>query len=156
MSRKDKARELFLAGYNCAQAVFAAFSDVMGLDEETALKLSSSFGGGMGRLREVCGACSGIFMAAGMLYGYTSPSDDAAKAEHYALIQRMAKEFRFEKNNGSIICKELLALQKKDDFSPNPTARTEDFYKTRPCVKYVEDASSILEAIIAEKENDSK
>ncbi len=151
MSRAEKARELFLKGYNCSQAVFAAFADIMKIDEETALRLSSSFGGGMGRMREVCGACSGMFMAAGMLYGYTDPSDDTAKAEHYALIQRMAKEFRYAKNNGSIICKELLALQSKADFSPAPTARTDEFYKARPCLKYVEDAAEILESILNEK-----
>ncbi len=151
MSRADKARELFLKGFNCSQAVFAAFADVMNIDESTALRLSAPFGGGMGRMREVCGACSGMFMAAGMLYGYTNPSDDVAKAEHYALIQRMAKDFRYKMNNGSIICKELLALQSSTEPSFSPTPRTDEFYKTRPCLKYVEDAALILEAIIDEK-----
>ena len=81
-----KAMELFLDGYNCAQSVFTAFCDLHGMEEKEALRLSSSFGGGMGRMREVCGALSGIFMAAGLLYGYDSPDDKDAKTEHYRRI----------------------------------------------------------------------
>ena len=94
MNHENKARELFRAGYNCSQAVLLAFSDVTGLDEKTAVTLSSSFGGGMGRLREVCGAVSGAFMVAGILRGYSDPTDHEAKKEHYALIQRIAQEFK--------------------------------------------------------------
>ena len=103
-----KAGELFREGYNCAQSVFCAFADDLGLDFETALKLSSSFGGGMGRLREVCGAVSAMFMIAGLKYGYTTPNNDNIKAEHYTRIQKLAEEFK--KRNKTIICRELLGL----------------------------------------------
>ena len=89
---EDKAKEFFLEGYNCSQAVFLAFSDELGIDQETALRLSSSFGGGMGRLREVCGAVSGMFMAAGVKYGYSDPKASDEKKEHYARIQKLAEE----------------------------------------------------------------
>lgn len=132
----------FQEGYNCAQSVFAAFCDVTGLDFQTALRLSSSFGGGMGRLREVCGACSGLFMAAGMLYGYDDPENPSAKASHYLRIQMLASEFR--KRHGSLICRELLAEQ-HPDATPNPTPRTEQFYQERPCARFVEAAAAILD-----------
>ncbi len=146
MSHSEKAVALFKSGYNCAQAVFVAFSDVTGLDEKTALMLSSSFGGGMGRMREVCGAVSGMFMVAGQLYGYSSPTDSAAIKEHYALIQRMAAKFREE--NGSIICRELLGI---DSDGATPTKRTDEFYKKRPCVELVKTCAEIMDEIIAEK-----
>ena len=148
MTHAEKAANLFKEGYNCAQAVFSAFCDVTGMDEKTALMLSSSFGGGMGRLREVCGACSGAFMAAGIMYGYCDPKDDAAKKEHYALIQEIAKRFK-EKNN-TIICRELIEGIAKDTL-PAPTPRTEEFYKVRPCLRFVMDAADILDEIIEEK-----
>ena len=137
MSHSEKAVALFKSGYNCAQAVFVAFSDVTGLDEKTALMLSSSFGGGMGRMREVCGAVSGMFMVAGQLYGYASPTDNVAKKEHYALIQRMAAKFREE--NGSIICRELLGI---DSDGATPTKRTDEFYKKR-CNIIIENTSDL-------------
>jgi len=147
----SKAKALFMEGYNCAQAVFLAFEDLYPIDRETALKLSSSFGGGMGRLREVCGAVSGMFMVAGVLYGYDSPVDHDAKANHYARIQGLAKEF--EKENGSIICRELLNLGEGKD-SPNPEQRTEGYYKKRPCAELVEIAAAIMEEYITKtKEN---
>lgn len=146
MSHSEKAVALFKSGYNCAQAVFVAFSDVTGLDEKTALMLSSSFGGGMGRMREVCGAVSGMFMVAGQLYGYASPTDNDTKKEHYALIQRMAAKFR--EKNGSIICRELLGT---NDSAPNPTERTDRFYKKRPCAELVAMCAEITDGIIAEK-----
>jgi C_GCAxxG_C_C family probable redox protein len=138
------AKELFSKGYNCSQSVFAAFCDETGLDIDTALKISSSFGGGMGRLREVCGAVSGMFMVVGMKYGYTDPFDKKAKTEHYKLIQDLAKQF--EKENGSIICRELLGLSVKADI-PVPEDRTESYYKKRPCAELVENAARILDAI---------
>ena len=106
MTRGEKAEALFKEGYNCAQAVLLAFSDVTGLDEKTAALLSSSFGGGMGRLREVCGSLSVAFAAVGILRGYSDPKDTEKKKELYALIQEIAAEFKEE--NGSIICRELL------------------------------------------------
>ena len=139
------ARELFEKGYNCSQAVFAAFCDETGIDFETALKISSSFGGGMGRLREVCGAVSGMFMVLGMMYGYSDPLDKTAKAEHYKLIQSLAMNFKTE--NNSIICRELLNLSVKTD-NPTPETRTEEYYKKRPCVELVEYAASILDDYI--------
>ena len=82
MDYREKAESLFLEGYNCAQSVFCAFCDDLGIDFETALKMSSSFGGGMGRLREVCGVVSAMFMIAGLKYGYTEPNNTTVKAEH--------------------------------------------------------------------------
>lgn len=137
----QKAASLFTEGYNCAQSVFCAFSDELGIDFETALKLSSSFGGGMGRLREVCGAVSAMFMIAGLKYGYTSPDDDKVKAEHYIRIQKLAEEFK--KTNNSIICRELLGLDIKEN-SPIPAKRTEQYYKDRPCEQLVKEAAYII------------
>ena len=148
MNHENRARELFRAGYNCSQAVLLAFSDVTGLDEKTAVTLSSSFGGGMGRLREVCGAVSGAFMVAGILWGYSDPTDHEAKKEHYALIQRIAQEFK--KNNGSYICRELLELPAGPD-SPEPEKRTEAYYHRRSCEDYVGIAARVMDEIIAEK-----
>ncbi|EDR97497.1 C-GCAxxG-C-C family protein [Anaerostipes caccae] len=107
----QKAMNLFKEGYNCSQSVFLAFKDLYGIDRHTALKLSSSFGGGMGRLREVCGSVSGMFLTAGILYGYDSPKDRSSKTEHYKRIQELARSF--EELNGSIVCRELLGLDQK-------------------------------------------
>lgn len=142
---EKRARKLFKEGYNCAQSTFCAFCDETGVDFETALKLSSSFGGGMGRLREVCGAVSSMFMIAGLKCGYTSNCDDKAKAEHYKLIQDLAKEFK--KKNGTIICRELLDLPEAAD-SYVPSVRTEEYYKTRPCENFVADAAEIISRIL--------
>lgn len=141
-----KAGELFREGYNCAQSVFCAFADDLGLDFETALKLSSSFGGGMGRLREVCGAVSAMFMIAGLKYGYTTPNNDNIKAEHYTRIQKLAEEFK--KRNKTIICRELLGLDIQED-SPIPSKRTEQYYKVRPCEELVKEAAYIISNHIA-------
>ncbi|MCI9082036.1 MAG: C_GCAxxG_C_C family protein [Lachnospiraceae bacterium] len=141
------AEENFRKGYNCAQAVFLAFRDLYDMDEETAAKLSSSFGGGMGRLREVCGAVSGMFMTAGMLYGYDTPGANQEKSEHYQRIQELAKAYEAE--NGSIVCRELLGLSQKRQ-EPVPEKRTDEYYKKRPCPKLVGMAAAIMEAYIAE------
>ncbi len=141
-----KAGELFREGYNCAQSVFCAFADDLGLDFETALKLSSSFGGGMGRLREVCGAVSAMFMISGLKYGYTTPNNDNIKAEHYTRIQKLAEEFK--KRNKTIICRELLGLDIQKD-SPIPSKRTEQYYKVRPCEELVKEAAYIISNHIA-------
>ena len=143
----QKAEENFLNGYNCTQAVFLAFSDLYQLDTETAARLSSSFGGGMGRLREVCGAVSGMFLVAGMLYGYDRPGDLEGKKEHYARIQQLAKAY--EEENGSIVCRELLKLDRKRDL-PVPEARTAEYYQKRPCKKLVRMAAAIMEQYIEE------
>jgi C_GCAxxG_C_C family probable redox protein len=149
----DLARELFRKGYNCSQSIFAAFCDETGLGIDTALKIASSFGGGMGRLREVCGAVSGMFMVVGMKYGYTDPSDKKAKTEHYRVIQDLAKQF--EKENGSIICRELLGLSKKAD-NPVPEDRTDSYYRKRPCAELVEQAARILDEYILNKKMEEK
>lgn len=147
-----KAEDLFLQGYNCSQSVFAAFSDEVGLDRETALKLSSSFGGGMGRLREVCGAVSAMFMIAGLKFGYCDPADRNAKAEHYKLIQHLAAKFQEE--NGHIVCRELLGLPNKPD-TPIPEERTQSYYKKRPCVELVKNAAKIMEEYLEENKHEN-
>jgi len=150
MSDREKtAKELFLKGYNCSQAVLAAFCEELGMDLETALKISSSFGGGMGRLREVCGAVSGMFMAIGLKYGYADPADKNAKAAHYKRIQDMAAAFKAE--NGSIVCRELLGLSPGPD-SHAPQERTDGYYKKRPCAELVGCAASIAEAMMRAQE----
>ena len=105
---EQKARELFTSGYNCAQSTFCAFADDLGLDFETALKLSSSFGGGMGRLREVCGAVSAMFMIAGLKHGYTTNNDDLIKEKHYQLIQNLAQKFKEKNKNKSNVHRRVI------------------------------------------------
>nr|WP_271716096.1 C-GCAxxG-C-C family protein [Anaeromicropila herbilytica] len=146
-SHSELAMAYFNEGYNCSQSVFMAFCDEYDMDFEMAMKISSSFGGGMGRLREVCGAVTGMFMVAGMIYGYTSPKDQIAKTEHYKRIQYLAKEF--EEKNGSIICRELLGLGEGKD-KPVPELRTAEYYKKRPCVEIVGMAAEIMERYIKE------
>ena len=136
----EKAKALFVEGYNCAQAVFAAFSDVTGIDLETSVKLSSGFGGGMGRMREVCGAVSGMFMVLNAVEGYTSPTDNVAKMELYAKVQKLAEKFK--EQNGSIICREI--VKESVTSTPEPTERNAEFYKKRPCGEYVEMAADII------------
>ena len=153
MNHEEKAKELFKEGYNCAQSVFGAFCEEMNLEQQVAMKLSSSFGGGMGRLREVCGAVSGMFLIAGVLYGYDDPKDQKIKAEHYARIQKLANEF--QEQNKSIICRELLG---DDGISndPVPEARTEKYYEKRPCIDLVGDAAKIIENYLLEvKQNEN-
>ena len=145
MGHAELAGELFMKGYNCAQAVVVAFCDLTGFERDYAARLSSSFGGGMGRMREVCGAVSGMLMLAGILYGYDTPGDDVRKKEHYALVQELAGKFRAQ--TGSIVCREIL---KNPPSDPNPTPRTAEFYKTRPCVRMVMLAAQILDDYIAE------
>ena len=145
MDHSMKAAELFLQGYNCAQAITVAFSDVTGLSEPFSAKMASSFGGGMGRMREVCGAVSGMLMVAGILYGYDAQDDDAAKKAHYQLVQNLAGQFW--EAAGSIICREIL---KNPPSDPNPTPRTAEYYKTRPCARMVMTAARILDEYIAE------
>ena len=139
------AAELFLNGYNCAQAVAIAFCDVTGLDKDFTARMASSFGGGMGRMREVCGAVSGMLMVAGLLYGYDTPGDDVSKKNHYARVQELAGQFR--EQVGSIVCREILRNPPSD---PNPTPRTAEFYAQRPCARMVILASEILDKYIAE------
>lgn len=147
MDKREKAEKLFLEGYNCAQAVAGAYAEEMGMDFDTVVKTVSSFGGGMGRLREVCGTVSGMFFVAGALYGYDNPKDPAAKKEHYERIQLLAARFKAE--TGSIICRELLGSAGKNT-DPTPGARTKEYYQKRPCAKMAGLAAGILEEYIAE------
>lgn len=141
----QKAMGLFQEGYNCAQSVFLAFADKYPMEPELAARLSSSFGGGMGRLREVCGAVSGMFMVSGLLYGYDSPTAYEEKRLHYERIQELAHAFSSQ--NGSIVCRELLGLNIKEDV-PTPEKRTEAYYQKRPCVQLVGMAAAIMEQYI--------
>lgn len=142
MSNADKAKELFEGGCNCCQAVFCAFREETNLSEEDALRLSAGFGGGMGKMREVCGAVSGMIMVLSNKFASTDPNDHEKKKELYALIQKAAGEFKDE--NGSIICRELLGLAEKSS-DPNPEARTKEYYKKRPCAELVHCAAAIAE-----------
>lgn len=145
MDHTLQAAQLFLDGYNCAQAITVAFSDVTGLDKDFSARMASSFGGGIGRLREVCGAVSGMVMVVGILYGYDENSEESAKKEHYTLVQKLANQFKDEV--GSIICRDIL---KNPPSDPNPTPRTEEFYKQRPCTRMVMVAAKILDDYIQE------
>lgn len=136
----DKARELFNDGYNCSQAVLGAFAEDAGLDVKTALRLSAPFGGGMGRMREVCGTVSGMTYVISNLYG------GCGRAAVYAMVQEVAK--RFEAENGSIICRVLLGLDKNDRPAPTPEARTAEYYKKRPCSELCKMAADILDDFI--------
>ena len=137
-----KAAQLFLDGYNCAQAVAVAFCDVTGLEEKFTARMVSSFGGGMGRMREVCGAVSGMFFVLGQLYGYDTP-DDVRKKQLYTNVQELGEKFR--DRCGSIICREIL---KNPPSDPNPSPRTAEYYKTRPCVHMVLVAAQLVDAFI--------
>ena len=161
-SRPDKAVRLFKEGYNCSQAVFAAYADKYGLEPELALRLAASFGGGMGRMREVCGTVSGMCLVAGLETGATQGKDIEGKQANYDMVQALAAEFK--KQNGSIICKELLGLvpRKTEEMvsgdveaaeftDTRPQERTEQYYKKRPCVELVRQACEILEEILFAK-----
>ena len=141
-TRADRAEALFRQGYNCSQSVFAAFADVAGMSVEEAAQLASPFGAGFGKLREVCGAVSGMTMLAGRLKGYADPKAREEKVELYKLIQKMCAEF--EEKEGSIICREMLGLEKGEDLG-EPAVRTEEYYRIRPCVGACRTAAEIAE-----------
>lgn len=146
MTKRELAASYFTSGYHCAQAVAMAFADEMGMSKETAAKLVCSFGGGMGRLREVCGAVSAMLFVLGAVYGYDTPETGEKKAEHYARVQDVA--LAFEREHGSYLCRDLLGLgEKRQD--PTPTPRTESFYSTRPCPGLIGDAAEQLERYLA-------
>ncbi|MBO5935216.1 MAG: C_GCAxxG_C_C family protein [Clostridia bacterium] len=148
MNKKEIAIALFEEGFNCAQAVSAAFCEETGVSKEAMVKMASGFGGGIGRLREVCGAVSGMVLVANMLYGYESPTDTDTKMEWYKEIQSIVLEFKAR--NGSYVCHELLNLPENDDKSPVPEKRTAEYYRKRPCKEIVGEAAEILEKFIAE------
>lgn len=139
--RIDKAVALFKEGFNCSQSVVAAFADMYGFTHEQALRMSASFGGGIGRMRETCGAACGLFLLAGLETGATEGSDREGKAANYALVQELAEEFK--KRNGALRCADLLGLSKTEPVVSTPEARTSQYYAKRPCSKMVEEAARI-------------
>ena len=144
-SRATMAREYFEKGYNCSQAVLLAYSDLCGIDEERAAQVASSFGGGMGRMREVCGSLSGAFMALGLICGYSDPQDREGKNRQYACVREIAR--RFAEQNGSIVCRELLAGVEHTDGG-DAEARTTEYYKKRPCGELCACAARILADVV--------
>ncbi len=147
MTKRELAESYFVEGYNCTQSVVLAFEDEIGVDRNTLLRLSASFGGGFGRLRELCGCVSGMGIVIGALHPYDA-KDIKAKAEHYALVQKLAGKFR--EKNGSIVCREILGA-KLAATNPEPEARTPEYYKTRPCARLAGDAAEILSDWLAGK-----
>ena len=147
-TRAQRAVDLFKQGFNCSQSVFAACADLYGVtDEQLALRLSASFGGGMGRMRLVCGAASGMFMLAGLHNGSATPHDNEGKMANYAFVQKLAGEFKGK--YGSLICAELLGLAPKGqcdvklDLDPRPAERTPEYYEKRPCSEMIAEAVRI-------------
>ena len=145
-SRPEAARRLFLEGANCAQAVLAAFAGEAGLDPATAYRIGAGLGGGMGRLREVCGTFSAMVILAGLIRGSADPADKAAKDRQYELTQEMARRFR--ERNGSIVCRELLGLPAEYRDGPVSEARTAAYYRKRPCADLVYDAAALLDEML--------
>ncbi len=150
--RIELAISLFKEGYNCSQSVVAAFADMYGFTREQALRMSASFGGGIGRMRQTCGAACGLFLVAGLETGCTEGSNREGKEANYKLVQQLAEEFK--KRNGSLICAQLLGLDKSAPTPATPEARTAEYYKKRPCVKMVEEAARIwVEHLEKKKKN---
>lgn len=139
--RIEKAVSLFKEGFNCSQSVVAAFADKYGFTHEQALRMSASFGGGIGRMRETCGAACGLFLLAGLETGAVEGADRDGKARNYAVVQELAEEFK--RRNGALRCADLLGLSQKEPVVSTPEARTAQYYAKRPCVKMVEEAARI-------------
>lgn len=139
--RADKAREAFKQGYNCSQSVVIAYADVLGQDAETLANLVAPLGGGMGRLREVCGAVSGMFIVSSAAYRGASNTDHDIRTQQYTAVQELAQRYR--KECGSIVCRELLGLKQQSD-QPIPEERTADYYRRRPCAEYVALAARLV------------
>ena len=140
--RVDLALKNFETGHNCCQAVFMAYADLFGLDKELAKNISAGFGGGMGRMREVCGTTSAMTMLAGLMYPVTDTSDNEQRARNYVAVQEMAAKFK--EAHGTIICRDLLVSLKNITTSPTPEKRTAEYYKVRPCGRFVETAARIV------------
>ncbi|MDD5895914.1 MAG: C-GCAxxG-C-C family protein [Prevotellaceae bacterium] len=147
--RIRRAEELFVSGYNCSQAVVAAFADLFGFTEEQGLKLSAGMGGGMGRLRMTCGAVSGMAILAGMDCGSADASDREGKSANYKVVQELCERFKSE--HQSLICAELLNIRKGAPLSYEASERTAEYYKTRPCVNMVVTAAKIFADYLDEK-----
>lgn len=144
-SRVEYARTLFESGYNCAQSVFAAYADLFGMDMQTALKMSSAMGGGIGRMREVCGTVAAMAMLAGLKEGNDDPENEEAKEHIYALVRQMSALFK--EQQGTIICRELLGIEGMEE-SAKPSVRTPEFYASRPCGRIITCASEIIENVL--------
>ncbi len=148
----EKAKELFKEGYNCSQSVVGAWADYYKVEPEMIMRIASSFGGGIGRMRETCGAVCGMFMLAGLECGSTDPKDNAGKGANYKVVQALAAKFK--ECNRSINCGELLGLReiKEDKITHKPEERTEEYYKKRPCVEMVASAARIFGEYLLEKQ----
>lgn len=146
-SRVEDAVALFKQGYNCSQAVFATYADLFGMEKDVALKLTSTMGAGIGRMREVCGTVSGMALLLGLKEGNSNPDDEAAKTHAYSIVREISDEFA--KENGSIICKELLGILSREK-SAEPSKRTDEYYQVRPCVKFVRSAAELIESRLFE------
>ncbi len=149
-SRKDQAVEAFLSGYNCAQAVFSTYADLFGIDKETALNLTNSMGGGISRLREVCGTVSAMALLTGLAEGKVNPGDLDAREKVYQKTRNLAEQF--EEKNGSLICRELLGILSREK-SARPSERTAEYYKKRPCARFVACAAEIIEKELCQMES---
>lgn len=150
--RIEKAVENFKQGYNCSQSVVAAFADLYGIDHDLAVRMAASFGGGIGRMRLTCGTACGMFLLAGLETGCTDPTDRKGKGANYAVVQQLAEKFKAA--NGSIICAELLGLKPNAPTPPEPEARTDEYYKKRPCVRMVETAARIFAEFLTERQKE--
>lgn len=148
-SRVEEAVKTFESGYGCAQSVFVTYADLFGIDRETALKLSSPMGGGIGRMREVCGTVSSMALLAGLKEGNIDPSDEEGRERIYLLVRKMSDLFREE--NGTIICRELLGLEEMEQ-SAKPGKRTKEYYESRPCSRLVACAAKIVEDMLLDAE----
>ena len=140
--RVARAVAYFKEGYNCSQAVVAAFADIYGFNREQALRMAASFGGGIGRMRMTCGAACGMFLLAGLETGAVDGADRVGKSRNYAVVQELAK--RFKEENGSLTCAELLGLSRQEPVVSEAEARTAAYYQKRPCAKMVETAARIF------------
>ena len=149
MTKGEIAKNNFMQGYNCAQAVLLAFCDDLGFDEQTALMLASPFGGGIGRMREVCGTVTGMYMALGLARGYSDSKDNADKKRVYTEVQQLAE--RFKEDNGSIICRDLLGMRAKAKDNPTPSERTEKYFAARPCPELCRYAADLLDEYLKNK-----
>mgnify|MGYP000025432036 FL=1 len=149
MTKGEIAKNNFMQGYNCAQAVLLAFCDDLGFDKQTALMLASPFGGGIGRMREVCGTVTGMYMALGLARGYSDSKDNADKKRVYTEVQQLAE--RFKEDNGSIICRDLLGMRAKAKDTPTPSERTEKYYAARPCPELCRYAADLLDEYLKNK-----
>ena len=146
-SRVEQAVATFESGYTCAQSVFATYADLFGMERETALKLASPMGGGIGRMREVCGVVSAMALLAGLKKGNTDPANEEGKEQIYLLTRQMAEKFK--EKHGTIICRELLGIQGMEE-SAKPSLRTEEYYSKRPCSRLVATAAGIIEEMLLE------